>query len=900
MSETIEKKETGEKESGKKEMEKAYIPAQAEAKWYAFWKERGYFTPKIDPDKKPWVCIMPPPNVTGALHTGHALFVAIEDAFTRYHRMLGDPTLWLPGSDHAGISGETTVEKLLWKEEKKTKVEIGRDEFLKRVWEWMDKYRNVILNQMELLGASADWTRNAFTMDLPRQRAVRVAFKKLYDAGLVYRAARIVNWCPGSLTVISDLEVEMKEEQGFLWYIRYPVKDEPGRFVTVATTRPETMLGDTGVAVNPQDERYKDLVGKLLILPLVNREIPLVADDAVDASFGTGAVKTTPGHDPLDFEIGQRHNLPIINIMNPNASINENGGPYAGLDRFVARKRIVADLEAGGFLVKTEPYTHNVPYSEKAGVPIEPLVKEQWWIKIGSLAAPALQAAYDGRVKFVPERFKKTYIDWMENIRDWPVSRQLYWGHPIPIWWCDACGSTFSSAEEAVAACEKCGSSDIRPDADVLDTWFSSGMWPFSTLGWPDQTDDLAYFYPGSLMETAPDIIFLWVARMIMFGLYFMGEVPFHTVYLHGLVRDEKGEKMSKTKGNVIDPLEIVAQYGSDALRFTLLTGSTPGVDAKLSATRLADSRNFANKLWNATRFITLSGLDDVRPTLPALQAGMPLADRWIVSRYNVLAAEVTRLIENYQLGEAGRLLYDFLWGEFCDWYIEASKLRLNSPDPATKEAVQRVLVGVLEGSMRLLHPFMPFLTEELWQNLPHEGESLCIAPWPTPAVEQDAEAVKSFEALQDVIKGIRNAKSEAKVESKRVAAIIAARPGFEALFETERETLIRLAGLEGAKLEIHAEAALPEAPRQALSFVTDGATVYLPLAGLLDLEVERGRLSKEIEEARKEIEKSERTLGNASFVDRAPAAVVAKEREKQLATQERLAKLEARLADLG
>ncbi len=886
---------------GKKEMEKAYNPAAAEAKWYAFWQEKGYFTPKIDKSKKPWVCIMPPPNVTGALHQGHAMFVAAEDAMTRYHRMLGEPTLWLPGSDHAGISGETVVEKLIWKESKQTKNDLGREAFLQRVWQWMDEYRDVIVQQLEVLGASADWTRKAFTMDPPRQRAVRVAFKRLFDEGLIYRAARIVNWCPGSMTVISDLEVDMVEELGSLWYIRYPVKDQPGRFVTVATTRPETMLGDTAVAVNPKDTRYTDLVGQMLTLPLMNREIPVVADDGVDASFGTGAVKTTPGHDPLDFEIGQRHNLPIINIMNPNATINENGGQYVGLDRFEARKQIVADLEREGFLVKVEPYTHNVPYSERAGVVVEPLVKEQWWVKIKPLAQPALEAAYKGRVKFVPDRFKKIYTDWMENLHDWAVSRQLFWGHRIPIWYCDNCGNVEATDEESLAACGKCGHSDqLRQDPDVLDTWFSSGMWPFSTLGWPDQTEDLAYFYPGSVMETAPDIIFLWVARMIMFGIHFMGDVPFHTVYLHGLVRDEKGEKMSKSKGNVVDPLENVREFGSDALRFTLLTGSTPGVDIKLSRTRLTDSRNFANKLWNATRFISLSGLEGLEYQPATLSADLPLADRWIISRYSQVVKDTSRMMENYQLGEAGRALYDFLWGEFCDWYIEVSKLRLNSPDPATKQASQQVLVGVLEGALRLLHPFMPFVTEELWQNLPHSGESLIVALWPEANDQIDLAAVSQFEALQEVIKGIRNAKSEAKVESKRVAAIIVAKPELKTLFEQQAESVTRLAGVEASQLQIFDAAGLPEAPRQALSFVTAGATVYLPLAGMLDLAVERSRLAKEIEEVQKEIEKAERTLSNASFVDRAPVAVVAKERERLAANQEKLSRLEQRLQELA
>ncbi len=709
------------------EMEKAYNPQAAEKKWYAFWEEKGYFTPEIKKGEKPFTIIMPPPNVTGALHIGHALTMAVEDTIIRWHRMGGEPTLYLPGVDHAGISGETAVEKLIMDTEGKTKNDLGREEFLNRVWDWMNKYRDVIDDQLRALGTSCDWTRKCFTMDPGPQKAVRRVFKTLFDEGLIYRAERIVNWCPGSQTVISDLEVEMEEEDGFLWHIKYPVKGEAGSFVTVATTRPETMLGDSGVAVNPQDERYKNLVGKMLILPLMDREIPIVADEAVEKEFGTGAVKVTPGHDPLDFEIGHRHNLPVINIMAPNASINRTGGPYAGLDRFVARKKVVEDLEKAGLLLKTEPYRHNVPYSQRAGVPIEPLVKEQWWVKIAPLANPALQAAQDGRIKFVPERFKKTYTDWLENIHDWPVSRQLFWGHRIPVYFCNNCGKASCTEEETLKNCQHCASENIWQDPDVLDTWFSSGLWPFSTLGWPDQTEDLAYFYPTSVMETGYDIIFFWVARMVMFGLHFMGEIPFHTVYLHGLVRNEKGEKMSKSKGVVLDPLEAIAEFGSDALRFTLLTGSTPGNDSKMSRTRLADSRNFANKIWNATRFITLSGTENLPFTPPKLDRAGTLADRWITSKYNQLVAEVDRLLESYQLGEAGRLIYDFLWGEFCDWYIETSKPRLNSPDPAEKKKVQEVLTGVLEGALRLLHPFMPFVTEELWHFLPHQGDSLII-----------------------------------------------------------------------------------------------------------------------------------------------------------------------------
>jgi valyl-tRNA synthetase len=879
----------------KPEMPKAYDPKNAEPKWYKFWEESGYFIPKIDKSKKPYVIIMPPPNVTGALHVGHAMYV-IQDALIRWRRMSGDVTLWLPGSDHAGISGELVVEREILKNEGKTKKQIGRDEFLKRTWDWMNKYRTTIVGQLRILGASCDWTRLRFTMDEGPQRAVRTVFKALFDEGLIYRAERIVNWDPATLSVVSDLEVNMEEEDGFLWHIRYPVKGEEGRYVTVATTRPETMLGDTGVAVSPKDERYKDLVGKTLILPLMNREIPVVADEGVEAEFGTGAVKVTPGHDPLDFEIGQRQNLPIINIMNPDASINENGGKYKGLDRFEARKQVVKDLEAQGFLLETKPYRHTVPYSDRGGVPIEPLVKLQWWVKIKPLAEPALQVAYAGRVKFVPERFSKIYTDWMENIHDWCISRQLYWGHRIPVWYCHSCNKMTCSADENLSTCEHCSSKDIYQDEDVLDTWFSSGLWTFSTLGFPDKTEDLEYFYPGAVMETGYEIIFLWVARMIMFGMKFMGDIPFHTVYLHGMVLDQDGVKMSKTKGNVVDPVESVEQYGADALRYTLLTASTPGVNSRLSQTKLMDSRNFANKIWNATRFITLNLPEDFAPvTKLELKPDMPLADRWIISQYQKLVKSVDYLLQTYQLGEAGRQIYEFLWSEFCDWYIEISKNRLTNGTEAEKAGVRSVLVGVLEGTLKLLHPFMPFLTEELWQNLPHEGESLMISDYPQPGGEADEDAIRQFEFIREAIREIRNAK--AKVESKRVPAIVVAGSNL-ALFQSQQDSLIRLAGLEANGLQLLES--IGEPPAQAMSLVTGAVAIYIPLSGLLDLEVERTRLSKEIEEAKRDIEKSEKSLANPNFVERAPAAVVDKEREKLAISQEKLAKLQERLAALS
>jgi valyl-tRNA synthetase len=900
MSNEIEQNaKVGEAAPAQPQMEKAYNPAAVEQKWYDFWEQHNYFKPDDDPTKESFTIIMPPPNVTGALHLGHALMASVEDVMVRWHRMQGKSVLWLPGSDHAGISGETAVEKEVSRTEHTTKQALGRDEFLKRVWKWMDEYRDVIVNQLRVLGASTDWTRKCFTMDPGPQRAVRTAFKRLYDEGLIYQAERIINWCPGSLTVLSDLEVNMKEEDGFLWYIRYPVVGEEGRYVTVATTRPETMLGDTGVAVHPNDPRYQDLHGKLLELPLMNRQIPVVADDAVE-EFGTGAVKVTPAHDPLDFEIGQRHSLPLINMMNPNASINENGGKYAGLDRFAARKQVVADLEAGGYLVKTEPYHHSVPYSERANVPIEPLVSKQWWVKIQPLAAPALQAYYDGRIKFVPEDRGKVYSDWLENIHDWTISRQLWWGHRIPVWYC-ANQHQWATDQESASSCPTCQTTEIWQDPDVLDTWFSSGLWPMSTLGWPDQTPDLARFYPGSVMETGYDIIFLWVARMIMFGMYFMdGVPPYHTVYLHGTVRDDKGQRMSKTKGNGVDPLEAASKYGADALRFTLLTSSGPGMDTKFSVQRTEDSRNFANKIWNATRFITMSLNPNTQlESLESLQnrlAELPLADRWILSLYNKLNSDINGRMEAYEFAQAGGLLYDFLWGDFCDWYIEASKIRLNSPDPAIKAQVQAVLLGVLERTLRLLHPFMPFLTEELWHNLPHEGEALIVAKWPQ-AGPVDMQALTEFKEIQDGITKIRNLKTQAREETNRnVTVIIWAKPEIKVLYQREAELVVRLAGVNASTLQITDTLETP--PAQALKDVTAAATTIY-LVREINVEAERTRLNKEVDSVKREIEKSESTLGKPGFADRAPAAVVAKERERLATAQERLAKLQASLSEL-
>ena len=898
------------------EMAKAYTPKAVEARWYDFWQENNYFKPTIDRSRKPFVVIMPPPNVTGALHTGHALFVTLEDIMIRYHRMRGDPTLWLPGSDHAGISGETTVEKVI-RAEGKTKRGMGREAFLARVWQWMDEYRDTILNQMKVIGASADWSRNRFTMEPGIQAAVRHEFKTLYDEGLIYRGEYIVNWDPVAQTTVSDLEVEYETEQSFLWHLRYPLKDDPTQGIVVATTRPETMLGDTAVAVNPDDPRYSDLVGKMLLLPLVGREIPIVADAMVKMEFGTGAVKTTPAHDPNDFEVGKRHNLPMINIMNPDATINDNGGGYAGLTREEARKAVLRDLEAAGALVKTEPYTHEVGHSEKSGAVVEPRLSMQWWVKIKPLAGPALAAAEYGSVRFVPERQTKVFTSWMENIHDWPISRQLWWGHRIPAWFCDNAHISVTEAE-SLSACETCGSENVRQETDVLDTWFSSGMWPFITLDWPQRNGDLDYFYPGSVMETGYDILFFWVARMVMFGIHFMGQPPFHTVYLHGLVRDAQGRKMSKTLGNVVDPLIWIEKYGADALRYTLSTSSTPGIDTKLDEKKVESARNFCNKLWNATRYLIGGGAGDITPIgysvdgqskLDPFAPGLSLADRWIISRYHTLIEDVTRNIEAYNYGEAGRAIQEFMWSEFADWYIEISKLALYGEDRDVKYRTQQILVGVLEGCLRLLHPFMPFVTEELWHYLPlpndalenpnaaGKPEALITCNWPKPGAIDDA-ALETFGAIIEAVRGIRNVRTEANVEGiARIPAIIVAPADKLPIFANQRDTLIKLAGLDPARLELHP--APHPAPEQAITLALDAGTVYLPLAGLVDVAKERARLTKEIDGSRGEIERLAKQLGNESFMARAKPEVVADVRARHATAIERLARLEERLAAL-
>lgn len=887
----------------KQEMSKTYDHRSVEQRIYAWWEEKGYFTPTIDYRKKPFVISMPPPNVTGELHVGHAITAALQDLMIRYHRMKGDPTLWLPGEDHASIAAQYVVEKEIAKEGL-TREGLGREKFLERVWDWMHRYRHVIAQQHRRLGTSCDWTRERFTMDEGLVRAVREAFVRLFNKGLIYRGNYLVNWCPRCGTALSDLEVEHEEEESKLYYVRYPLESAPGEYITVATTRPETLLGDTAVAVHPDDKRYQSLVGRIALLPVLHRRIPIIADENVDPEFGTGAVKVTPGHDPTDYEVGQRHKLPIINILNDNATLNENAGPYAGQDRYEARQNLVADLEKGGLLVKIEPYMHALGHCQRCHTVIEPRVSLQWFVKIKPLAEPAIAVVCEGRIRFVPERFARVYFNWMENIRDWCISRQLWWGHRIPVWYCDDCGHMSASVEETLATCQKCGSLNIHQDPDILDTWFSSGLWPFSTLGWPDDTEDFRYFYPTDVMETAYDILFFWVARMIMLGLEMTGEIPFHTVYLHGLIRDEHGQKMSKSKGNVVDPLVVIKDYGADALRFALLTGSTPGNDMKLSIQKVEAARNFANKLWNAARFV-LGNLDEgysVQDTerLAALWKEQPTAlslpERWILSRHNRLILDVTRLIDQFQFGEAGRQIYEFLWGEFCDWYIEIAKVPLYGEDKAAARWTQAILVYVLERALRVLHPFMPFVTEEIWQHLPHVGEALIIAPWPGPdPLDEAAEA--EMMPIMEMVRAIRNARAEYEVEPTRaIAATIVAGQKCD-LLATHKDILIRLARIDARNLHIERE--LAEKPSKALALVVGDYEVFLPLAGLVDIERERTRLASELENLQQEIARAEKLLSNPSFLSKAPAKVVQKEQVRLEDCRQRYAKVEERLRSL-
>ena len=864
-----------------KELSKTYDPKAVEEKIYQEWLDGGYFHAEVDETKEPFTVVIPPPNVTGQLHMGHALDETFQDIIIRTKRMQGYNALWIPGTDHAGIATQIKVEEdMRVNENGLTRYDLGRDEFLKRVWAWKEKFGDRIINQLKKIGCSCDWDRERFTMDEGCSKAVREVFVNLYEKDLIYQGTRIINWCPSCKTALSDAEVVYSEHEGHFWHIKYPIKDSDG-FVEIATTRPETLLGDTAVAVNPEDERYTDLVGKMLILPLVGREIPVIADEYVDKEFGTGCVKITPAHDPNDFEVGKRHGLAEIKVMNDDATINSYGGKYEGMDRYEARRAIVEDLEKEGLLVKVEPHTHNVGGCYRCGTTVEPITSKQWFVKMQPLAEPAVKAVEKGETKFIPERFTKTYMNWMNNVHDWCISRQLWWGHRIPAFYCEDCGATTVSKED-ITVCPKCGGK-VKQDEDVLDTWFSSALWPFSTLGWPDKTKELEHFYPTSVLVTGYDIIFFWVARMIFSGLEHMGEVPFKDVYIHGLVRDSQGRKMSKSLGNGIDPLEIIDKYGADALRFTLATGNSPGNDMRFYTERVEASRNFANKIWNASRFV-LMNLSVDTCELPDLSK-LEISDKWILSRYNDLVKEVTENLDKYELGIAVSKLYDFIWDEFCDWYIELVKPRFFEEGESNIVA-QQVLVYVLSNTLKLLHPFMPFITEEIWQALPHEGKSIMISSFPVyNEAFKNENAEKEMQLIMDAIKGIRNIRNEMNVPPSKKAAIYVATDERET-FEKGSVFFKKLASAS----DVYVVADKAEAPENAVSVVVPGAEVLLPLDELVDKEKELERLSKEQKRLESEIKRVEGKLSNKGFTEKAPAKVVEEERQKGEKYREMLA----------
>ena len=875
----------------KVDMATAYDPSSVEGKCYQYWEDSGFFHEEVNKEKPAFSIVMPPPNVTGALHLGHAMDSTIQDILTRFKRMQGFNTLWVPGTDHAGIATQAKVEGQLAKEGT-NRHELGREKFLERVWDWKMQYGGRITQQLRRLGSSCDWERERFTMDEGCSRAVREAFVDLYNKGLIYRGNYIVNWCPKCHTTISDIEVEHNDRDGNLYHLRYPVKGSNEALV-VATTRPETMLGDTAVAVHPEDERYSHLIGKTLILPLMNREIPIIADEYVDREFGTGAVKITPAHDPNDFEIGLRHKLPQIIVLDKEAKMNENAGEYQGMDRFEARKAVVEDLKTAGVLVKIDPHAHAVGECYRCSTIIEPLVSKQWFVKMEPLAEPAIDVVRDGRLEFVPERFDKIYLGWMENIRDWCISRQLWWGHRIPVWYCEKCGAEICSKDDPTS-CPTCGADQLKQDPDVLDTWFSSGLWPFSTLGWPEKTPELEQFYPTSVLVTGRDIIFFWVARMIFMAMEFKKEVPFSKVMIHGLVLDAQGRKMSKSLGNGVDPIEVIDQYGADTLRFMLITGNTPGNDLRFHPERLEATRNFSNKIWNASRYVLLN-LEDYEE---GPRGELALADRWILTRYAATVENVTGALEKFDLGEAGRLLYEFIWNEFCDWYIELTKPRLyNKEEVLARHTTQSVLLEVLEGTLRLLHPFMPFLTEEIWQNFPVSGKSIMMQPWPELPAYKDTVAESNMTLLMESIKAIRNIRAEMKVAPGQKVEIImlAADENQRTVLETGKADILKLAG--GASVELFAT--LAEKPSQSASAVLEGVEIYLPLKGLMDLDKEIARIEKEISLAIQEQKVLETKLNNPGFTNKAPAAVVAKERERFEGLSARKTALEERLTEL-
>ncbi len=855
-----------------KELPKVYDPRAVEKKIYDMWQEGGYFKGVADPDKKPFSIVMPPPNVTGQLHMGHALDATLQDILTRFKRMQGYAALWLPGTDHAGIATQIKVEETLRNEEGLTRYDLGREKFLEKVWDWKEKYGNRIVEQQKTLGASCDWDRSRFTMDEGCSKAVRETFCELYDKGLIYKGSRIINWCPHCKTALSDAEVEYQDKPGHMWHMRYPLTEGDG-YLVIATTRPETMMGDTGIAVHPDDERYKHLIGKTCILPLMDREIPIVADEYVEMDFGTGCVKMTPAHDPNDFEVGLRHNLESICVINDDGTINENGGRYAGMDRYTCRKKVVEDIEALGLMEKIEEYSHNVGTCYRCHNDVEPLISAQWFVKMEPLAKEALRVVNDGTIKFVPERFAKTYTNWMENCHDWCISRQLWWGHQIPAWYCEDCGHINVSREDPTK-CEKCGCEKLTRDEDVLDTWFSSALWPFSTMGWPDlDAADLKYWYPTSVMVTGYDIIFFWVARMIFSGMEQMKKEPFNTVFIHGLVRDDKGRKMSKSLGNGIDPLEMAEKYGADALRLNLVTGNSPGNDMRFYVERCEAMRNFANKIWNASRFVMMN-LTVEKNELPEK---LELEDKWILSKLNTLAKEVSDNLERFEVGIAAAKIYDFIWDSYCDWYIELTKPRLNGEDKEANLSAQKVLLYVLTETLKLLHPFMPFITEEIWQALPHEGEALMIETYPSFKDERSFPAEEAaFEAVMNAIRAVRARRAEMNVPPSKKAHLIIVTDKTE-VFKSGEVYLGRLA--YASELTITDKA--PENTEGMVSAITDEAKMFMPLSELVDLDKERERIEKELKKANDELSRLEGKLNNEKFTSRAPENVVAAEREK-------------------
>jgi len=877
-----------------KELAKGYEPHDVEKRWYAEWEAKGYFHAAATSDKKPFSIVIPPPNVTGALHMGHALNNTLQDILCRWKRMQGYNVLWMPGTDHAGIATQNVVERQL-AAEKKDRHELGREAFIERVWKWKAESGGQIIGQLKRLGASCDWERERFTMDEGLSKAVRTVFVKLYQDGLIYRDNRLINWCPRCHTALSDIEVEHEDKKGHLWHIRYPVAGEPGRYVVVATTRPETMLGDTAVAVHPEDERYQGLIGKKVILPLVNREIPVVGDEYVDREFGTGVVKITPAHDFNDFEVGQRHGLDMINVFDESGVVNAAGRQYEGMDRFEARKKIVAELEEAGLLEKIEDHAMAVGGCYRCKTVVEPYLSLQWYVKVAPLAERALAAVKEGKTRIIPKQWENTYYDWMENIRDWCISRQIWWGHRIPAWFCDHCGEVTVAMQDPTT-CSKCGSDEIRQETDVLDTWFSSALWPFSTMGWPDKTAELATFYPTSCLVTGFDILFFWVARMMMMGLHFMDEIPFGDVYIHALVRDAQGQKMSKSKGNVIDPLTIIDQYGTDAFRFTLAAFAAQGRDIKLAEERIAGYRNFCNKVWNAARF-TLMNLEGFDPDVLTLgDVVLAEGDKWILHRLNEAARETNKALAEYRFNEAAMGLYQFTWSEFCDWYVELSKKDLYGDDPQRKQTARYVLWYTLEHLLRLLHPFMPFITEEIWQALPgtKEGATIMLAPYPEGCPERShPEAAADMERVMAVISGIRNIRGEMEVPPSREISVI--------LSCGNEESLRLMKHNEGAIISLARVADLAigqgiEKPEDASIQVARDVQIFVPLKGLVDVEEEEKRLLKEIAKIEKEIDQFSKKLENPSFVERAPADVVAREREKLAEVADKKLVLEASL----